>query len=91
MLIRTFETMIGNAKENFMGRDKTSVTPSDVFASLFTLALVIFVVSFIGKELFNIVIAGAGNAPGLFTTVRPAESIWQILGLYVFVSIMIGS
>lgn len=90
MLVRTLETMIGNAKEGFSGRDK-NITTADVLASLFTLALVIFLISFIGKELFNMVIAGAGNASGLFTTVRPADSIWQILGLYVFVSIMIGA
>jgi hypothetical protein len=53
------------------------------FAALmisFVISLVIL--SLIGKLLWNGVIAD------LFTIVRPAKTFWQILGLFVFVSLL---
>jgi len=47
----------------------------------YVLALVIL--SFIGKLLWNSVIVD------LFNCVRPAKTIWHILGLLVFVSLML--
>jgi hypothetical protein len=47
----------------------------------FTIALVIL--SLIGKLLWN------GVVVELFTIARPAKSIWQILGLFVFVSLLV--
>ena len=60
-------------------------------ASVFiTLIIVILLLSFIGLYLWNEVVAGSGKGTGLFTFAKPADSIWQILGLYVIMSLLFG-
>jgi hypothetical protein len=53
----------------------------EVVASLLALALSILIVAFIGKWLWNTTVAE------LFTFVRPVRSIWQLIGLMIFVSL----
>jgi uncharacterized membrane protein len=60
-------------------------------AMLITLVIVILLVSFIGYMLWNVVIAGADkDDTGLFTFAKKADSMWQILGLFVFTSLFVG-
>jgi hypothetical protein len=50
---------------------------------LIAFAISLILLSLIGKLLWNGVIVD------LFTCVRPAKSFWQILGLFVFVSLLL--
>jgi hypothetical protein len=50
---------------------------------LLAFILAMIIVSFIGKYLWNGVIVD------LFSFAKPAKSIWQILGLSIFVSLML--
>ena len=62
-----------------------------VITILITLVIMIFLVAYIGFLLWNAVIAGAGkDDTGLFTFAKKAESIWEILGLFVFTSLFVG-
>jgi hypothetical protein len=54
----------------------------DFVVTLFTLILVIILLSLFGKLLWNNVIVD------LFSFAKPAKSIWQILGLMVFVALI---
>jgi hypothetical protein len=70
--------------EGFVNPDSAAMKESSVeFVSVllsFVIALVIL--AFIGKLLWNSVIVD------LFTFARPAKSFWQILGLYLFTSLL---
>ncbi len=55
----------------------------DFVAIVLTYILVLVILSFVGKLLWNGVIVD------LFTCVRPAKSTWHILGLLVFVSLLL--
>jgi ABC-type antimicrobial peptide transport system permease subunit len=54
----------------------------DVVASLMALLLSILIVAFVGKYLWNTTVAE------LFTFARPVQSVWQIIGLLLFISLV---
>jgi hypothetical protein len=53
----------------------------DLVASILAFILAIFIIAFIGKYIWNMVM------PQLFTVVRPVQDCWQIIGLLILVSI----
>lgn len=54
----------------------------DVIASLLSLVLAIIIIAFVGKYLWNTTVAE------LFTFARPVRSVWQIIGLMLFISLI---
>lgn len=50
----------------------------ELIASLLALFLSIIIIAFIGKWLWNNIVVD------LFTFVKPARNVWQIIGLMVF-------
>ncbi len=54
----------------------------DVVASILSLVIALSIVAFIGKWLWNTTVAE------LFTFVRPVKSVWQIIGLMLFISLI---
>ena len=54
----------------------------DVIASILSLILAILIVAFVGKWLWNTTVAE------LFTFGRPVRSVWQIIGLMIFISLI---
>ena len=54
----------------------------EVIASILSLVIAILIIAFIGKWLWNTTVAE------LFTFVRPVRSVWQIIGLMIFISLM---
>ena len=57
----------------------------DLASVVLTYVIAILVLSFVGKLLWNEIIVD------LFSFAKPARSIWQILGLMIFVSLLIPS
>jgi hypothetical protein len=53
----------------------------DLVASILAFLLAIFIIAFIGKHIWNMVM------PQLFTIARPVQNCWQIIGLLILVSI----
>ena len=53
----------------------------DLVASILAFILAIFIIAFIGKYIWNMVM------PQLFTFVRPVQNCGQIIGLLILVSI----
>lgn len=71
--------------ENFVNPDSSaSVKQSSIefVAVLLAFIIALIILSLIGKLLWNGVIVD------LFSFARPVKSFWQILGLYVFVSLL---
>ena len=68
-------------KEHF--GDVGSASFTYALASVLTFAIVIIILGFAGVFLWNYVIAGKGDSPGLITIAKPATSIWQIIGIYL--------
>jgi len=56
----------------------------ELISTLLTFFISLVILSFIGKLLWNGVIVD------LFEFARPAKSFWQILGLFVFTSLVLG-
>ena len=54
----------------------------DVVASIMALLLSILIVAFVGKWLWNTSVAE------LFTFVRPVRTVWQIIGLMLFLALI---
>jgi hypothetical protein len=54
----------------------------EVIASILSLIIALLIVAFIGKWLWNTTVAE------LFTFVRPVKSVWQIIGLMLFISLI---
>lgn len=55
---------------------------ADFLAALLAFAVAIVLISFAGKWLWNEVVVE------LFSIAKPAKSVWQILGLFVFLSLI---
>ncbi len=53
----------------------------ELIASILALVISIVIIAFIGKWLWNTSVAE------LFTFVRPVRSIWQLIGLMIFISL----
>jgi hypothetical protein len=53
----------------------------ELIASILALIISIVIIAFIGKWLWNTSVAE------LFTFVRPVRSIWQLIGLMIFLSL----
>lgn len=70
--------------EGFVNPDSASMKESSVeFVSiLLSFIVALIILSLIGKLLWNSVIVE------LFSFARPAKSFWQILGLFVFASLL---
>ena len=56
----------------------------DVVASILALVLSLLIIAFVGKYLWNSTVAE------LFTFARPVQSVWQIIGLIIFISLVKG-
>ena len=57
---------------------------TEMLVVIISFIIAILIISLVGKLLWNGVIVD------LFTCVKPARSVLQILGLYVFVSLLLG-
>ena len=62
--------------------DKRRETYANFLAALLAFVVALVILAFVGKLLWN------GVITDLFTFAKPARSIWQILGLMIFVSLV---
>jgi len=54
----------------------------EVIASILSLLIAILIVAFVGKWLWN------NSVAELFTFARPVRSVWQIIALMLFISLI---
>lgn len=54
----------------------------DLVASILSLIIAIIIIAFVGKLLWN------NSVAELFTFARPVRSVWQIIALMLFISLM---
>ena len=87
MISQTIQNLVAISApthEDFYGASSTSTKSQHVAIALISLIIIIILVTVIGYYLWNSVIAGAGKSPGLFTFAKPANSMWEIFGLFIF-------
>jgi hypothetical protein len=102
-IVHTAAASAQSPQENFRLNDAinkisdnqaTSLSPNvggvELIAAVVTLFVVLLILSFVGQLLWNAFIAGTAGNSGLITIARPASSVWQILGLYIFVALLFG-
>jgi hypothetical protein len=54
----------------------------EIIASIMSFLIAVVIISFIGKWIWNNIVLD------LFTIVKPVKSIWQILGLMIFLALI---
>jgi len=54
----------------------------EIIASIVSFLVAVVIISFIGKWIWNNIVID------LFTIVKPVKSIWQILGLMIFLALI---
>jgi len=89
-------TSNSQSQENFDLQDsmdlekikKASVT--DLIIGVVTFIIILIILAFVGMVLWNYVVAGADKGSGILTFAKPANSVWQILGLYILISLLFG-
>jgi hypothetical protein len=62
--------------------EKSRDTYVELIATLVAFVITLVILAFIGQLLWNNVIVD------LFSFARPAKSVWQVLGLFIFVSLI---
>ena len=85
-MAKIVEKLINAGLEGFVGGDDSKEKRQsyiELATVLISFILALTILSLIGKLLWNGVIVD------LFSCVRPAKSFMQILGLYVFISILL--
>ena len=98
MIPQTIHTLISAAtpsREDFYSPNgkpnANSMNGMHIATMLITFVILILLLSMIGFYLWNSVVAGAGkNDTGLITCARQADSVWQIIGLFILTSILFG-
>jgi hypothetical protein len=74
------------AVEGFTSTSQDPVKRKDIYtellAILFAFVISLIILGFVGQLLWNNVVLE------LFTFAKPARSVWQILGLMIFVSLL---
>ena len=64
--------------------EKRRETYVNFVAALLAFLIALTIMAFVGKLLWNNVVVD------LFSFARPARSVWQVLGLMIFVSLVLG-
>jgi hypothetical protein len=83
MIKEAFTAAVGSVtNETGETRAETRTAYINLVASVLAFLLAIVILSFAGKYLWNNVIIE------LFTFAKPARSIWHILGLLIFVTLL---
>ena len=80
------KSLVNSGIEGFVNSENTQEKKQsyiDLAVILISFVISLIILSLIGKLLWN------GVLVDLFTCVRPAKSFWQILGLFVFVSLVL--
>jgi len=84
-MVQVLERLVKGSLEGFVSGDDSKEKREsyiELATVLITFVLALTILSLIGKLLWNNVIVD------LFTCVRPAKSFMEILGLFVFVSLL---
>lgn len=83
--MKLVENAVRSGLEGFVNPENTQEKKESYIAlaaSLITFIIAITILSLIGKLLWN------GVVVDLLSFAKPARSVWQILGLFVFVSLL---
>ncbi len=83
VLREAFQAVVSTVAADASSKVETRQAYVDLVSSLLAFVVSVLIISFVGKLLWNSVVFD------LFTTVKPARSVWQILGLAIFVKLII--
>ncbi len=83
VLREAFQAVVSTVASDASSKVETRQAYVDLVSSLLAFVVSVLIISFVGKLLWNSVIFD------LFTNVKPARSVWQILGLAIFVKLII--
>ncbi len=82
MLQSCTRAIVEGLSPNNLDPVKSRNSYAEFIAALLAFVLAIILISFVGKLLWNEVIVE------LFSIAKPAKSVWQVLGLFIFASLL---
>jgi hypothetical protein len=82
MLQSCTRAIVEGLSPNNLDPVKSRNSYAEFIAALLAFVLAIIIISFVGKLLWNEVIVE------LFSFAKPAKSVWQVLGLFIFASLL---
>ena len=82
MLQSCTRAIVEGLSPNNLDPVKSRNSYAEFIAALLAFVLAIILISFVGKMLWNEVVVE------LFSFAKPAKSVWQVLGLFIFASLL---
>ena len=82
MLQSCTRAIVEGLSPNTLDPVKSRNSYAEFIAALLAFVLAIILISFVGKLLWNEVVVE------LFSFAKPAKSVWQVLGLFIFASLL---
>ena len=81
-----------NKKEDFHHEQDRQRSLSTELIKFIVFFILIVIVAFMGKLLWNSFLAGSGkDAEGFFTFIKPLPTLWHAIAVYVSVGLFFGS
>ncbi len=84
VLKEAFSAMVNTVAADASTKSDTRAAYIELSAAILAFVASVVIIAFIGKWLWNSIVID------LFTVARPARSVWQIIGLAVFVHLITG-
>ena len=82
MLQSCTRAIVEGMSPNKLDPVKSRNSYAEFIAALLAFVIAIIIIAFVGKLLWNEVIVE------LFSIAKPAKSVWQVLGLFIFASLL---
>jgi hypothetical protein len=84
VLKEAFSAMVNTVAADASTKSDTRAAYIELSATIMAFVASVVIMAFIGKWLWNSIVVD------LFTVARPVRSVWQIIGLTVFVHLVTG-
>ena len=84
VLKEAFSAMVNTVAADASTKSDTRAAYIELSATIMAFVASVVIMAFIGKWLWNSIVVD------LFTVARPVRSVWQVIGLAVFVHLVTG-
>lgn len=81
--------ILGSTIENYLDNETNNKNKpvSFYFINVMVFVIMLLIVAFFGKYLWNNFLAGAGKGEGYFTFIKPVPSLFHVIVLYITIGL----
>ncbi len=84
VLREAFSAVVNTVASDASSKMETQASYVGLVSALLAFVVSIMIIAFVGKWLWNTIVLD------LFTIVKPARSVWQLIGLAIFVKLFMS-